>query len=99
MREPCRRLAGVDVRLGRAGHRGAVAPSNAVADKTRRFPWDETIAVGLGLLRLSPRDFWAMTPRELGHAMRILLPSDAPKRQALETLMAMFPDARRGEQK
>ena len=52
------------------------------------------IAVGLGLLRLSPRDFWAMTPRELGHVVRLTAggPDAAPKRQVLESLMAMFPD-------
>ena len=27
-----------------------------------RFPWAEMMAMGLGALRLSPRDFWAATP-------------------------------------
>ena len=52
--------------------------------------------MGLGLLRLSPRDFWAMTPREFGHVIRFLSgdPGAAPHRSALETLMAMFPDGK-----
>lgn len=67
----------------------------AAAGTTRRFPWDETIAVGLGLLRLSPRDFWAMTPREFGHVVRVFLPGEALGRDALETLMTLFPDGKR----
>ncbi len=27
------------------------------------FPWREAIGFGLGVLRLSPAQFWAMTPR------------------------------------
>jgi len=52
------------------------------------------IATGLGLLRLAPRDFWTMTPVELGHVVRALggSPAAPPQRQALQTLMAMFPD-------
>jgi uncharacterized phage protein (TIGR02216 family) len=54
------------------------------------------MAAGLGLLRLAPRDFWSMTPRELDAALRGLLgpmQSDAPlPRTALAGLMARFPD-------
>lgn len=55
------------------------------------------IALGLGLLRLSPRDFWAMTPREFSHVLRILghdRAGSAPTRPALMTLMQMFPDGK-----
>lgn len=51
------------------------------------------MAAGLGAMRLSPRDFWAMTPRELaaalglGSATRI-----APGRADLAALMRRFPD-------
>jgi uncharacterized phage protein (TIGR02216 family) len=50
--------------------------------------------VGLGLLRLSPNDFWAMTPREFaaaaGHSRRAsALP---PTRAELSRLMREFPD-------
>ena len=50
--------------------------------------------VGLGLLRLSPDAFWAMTPRELDHAARAVLPAGPrpPARTALEALMRRFPD-------
>lgn len=35
-----------------------------------RFPWDDAMAFGFGRLQLSPTAFWAMTPIELGAAMR-----------------------------
>jgi uncharacterized phage protein (TIGR02216 family) len=52
------------------------------------------MSLGLGLLRHSPRDFWAMTPRELAaaataHGWALL---DAPRRAELASLMAHFPD-------
>lgn len=31
----------------------------------QRFPWDGLMGLGLGVLRLPPSAFWAMTPREL----------------------------------
>jgi uncharacterized phage protein (TIGR02216 family) len=54
------------------------------------------MAFGLGVLRLSPRDFWAMTPRELaaasagfsGHAFR----PDALTGAELAGLMHRYPD-------
>ena len=30
------------------------------------------MAAAFGLLRLSPRDFWSMTPREMERAMSVL---------------------------
>jgi uncharacterized phage protein (TIGR02216 family) len=55
------------------------------------------IHVGLGLLRLSPRDFWSMTPKEFA-----LVASSgrgastvAPTRADLSRLMREFPDKRR----
>lgn len=48
---------------------------------------------GLGTLRLAPRDFWAMTPREVAAAANLLRRAEAaPDRAALERLMAAFPD-------
>jgi uncharacterized phage protein (TIGR02216 family) len=67
-----------------AGESAQVAP----------FPWDDAMRFGLGRLRHAPKDFWAMTPRELHAAM-------APFQQAtprdfahadLTTLMKAFPD-------
>lgn len=51
------------------------------------------MALGLGLLRLTPAAFWAMTPRELERALSVL-PSggQAPRRADLSALMRIFPD-------
>jgi len=57
------------------------------------FPLDEVMRAGFGLLRLSSRDFWAMTPRELAAALGPFSPThDAPSRHALDALMHAFPD-------
>jgi uncharacterized phage protein (TIGR02216 family) len=54
------------------------------------------MAAGLGLLRLRPADFWAMTPRELEAALRGLLgpafTHDTLPRSALAQLMRLYPD-------
>ncbi len=54
------------------------------------------MAAGLGLLRLPPAQFWAMTPKELEAALRGLLgpaTPDAPlPRAALAQMMTRFPD-------
>lgn len=54
------------------------------------------MAAGLGLLRLAPSAFWAMTPRELAAALRGRLGpsgSPVPKREDIAALMRRFPDA------
>lgn len=60
------------------------------------FPWSEAIGFGLGVLKLAPQAFWAMTPRELAHAIRAVRgPSCEPmNRAALDELMSRFPDRR-----
>jgi uncharacterized phage protein (TIGR02216 family) len=62
------------------------------------FPWDDAIAAGLGTLRLPPRDFWQMTPRELALALRGAagFSGAAPRfsRNDLGELMRQFPDKR-----
>ena len=54
------------------------------------------IGVGIGLLHLSPDDFWSMTPREITAAMNLLFGDEqkhkAPGRDCLERLMQKFPD-------
>jgi uncharacterized phage protein (TIGR02216 family) len=55
------------------------------------------MAIGLGLLRLAPRDFWAMSLPELQAAMAGLAGEISPRpkppsRRELENLMACFPD-------
>ena len=58
------------------------------------FPWGHAMRFGLGVLRLAPRDFWAMTPRELAMAHEALAGhrGGAPERGTLDGLMARFPD-------
>ncbi|MFT5506991.1 MAG: putative phage protein (TIGR02216 family) [Hyphomicrobiaceae bacterium] len=52
------------------------------------------MAFGLGELRLAPRDFWAMTPRELAAAVEASAnPGTAPPTRAeLADLMTTYPD-------
>jgi uncharacterized phage protein (TIGR02216 family) len=52
------------------------------------------MAFGFGRLRLSPRAFWSMTPRELAAAMRCHMSLVAApfERSALFNLMQQFPD-------
>ncbi len=79
-----------------------VAPSRAVAGSARSparaFLWSEAMALGFGLLRLSPDAFWAMTLPELaGRSSRPAWrnrPSDAPDGETFHALMRLFPDER-----
>ncbi|MET3613264.1 putative phage protein (TIGR02216 family) [Rhizobium aquaticum] len=58
-------------------------------EQPRAFPWREAIHAGLFLLRLSPRDFWALTPIEFHAITGGLSPRfDLP----LKDLMARYPD-------
>ncbi len=51
------------------------------------------MAFGLGHLRLAPRDFWSMTPRELAAAMsNFTAGQGGPDRADLARLMDQFPD-------
>jgi uncharacterized phage protein (TIGR02216 family) len=52
------------------------------------------MAFGLGVLRLAPRDFWSMTPRELHQAARGVFGRAVtpPSRSALDELMRAYPD-------
>jgi uncharacterized phage protein (TIGR02216 family) len=58
------------------------------------FPWREAIGFGLGVLRLPPAAFWAMTPRELALAIEAVTGrGGAPlPRSAFDELMKRFPD-------
>jgi len=69
---------------------------SAAAGTTSEFPWDSVMAAAFGLLRLSPDDFWSMTPREMERAMSVLGGDvrSAPARRDLAELMQQFPDAR-----
>jgi uncharacterized phage protein (TIGR02216 family) len=53
------------------------------------------MGAGLGLLRLRPADFWAMTPRELTAALGGLTGRPCPmpmRRSDLSALIDRFPD-------
>jgi uncharacterized phage protein (TIGR02216 family) len=60
------------------------------------FPWRETMAFGLGVLRLSPTEFWNSTFPELKAAARGMrgefASTDPLSRQDLSVLMRLFPD-------
>lgn len=51
---------------------------------------------GLGVLRLAPDAFWAMSPRELHAAAQAIFGAAgaAPDRRALDELLRRFPDTR-----
>jgi uncharacterized phage protein (TIGR02216 family) len=70
---------------------------------TRRqpFPWSQVLAIGLGVLRLPPEQFWRMTPREFAAALRGLYGETAAPmdRGSFEALARRFPDARRSREK
>ncbi len=52
------------------------------------------MAIGFGLLRLSPHTFWKMTPVEFERALSALHPgrTTPPGRKTLAALMRAFPD-------
>lgn len=54
------------------------------------------MAAAFGLLRLSPKNFWSMTPREMERAMSVLggARERAPGRGELAEMMMRFPDGR-----
>lgn len=60
-----------------------------------KFPWEAAMAFGFAVMRLSPAEFWAMTPRELAAAMRAFGVGDhaPPGRGDMERLMGAFPDS------
>ena len=61
--------------------------------KMQPFPWKQAIGFGLGVLRLSPEQFWRMTPRELAYAIETVTGRSAPlDRAGLAQLMKSYPD-------
>ena len=58
--------------------------------------WPGLMRLGLGVLRLNPEAFWSMTPIEFRYALEGagVLPVHGAgiDREALDTLMAAFPD-------
>ena len=60
------------------------------------FPWPDAMRFGFGVLKLSSKEFWGLTPRELAAAFEALSGSrtGAPDRTRLGQLMERFPDGR-----
>lgn len=61
----------------------------------RPFPWNAAMQLGFGALRLSSREFWGLTPRELAAAFEAVSGrgrSAAPQRAALDEMMRKYPD-------
>ncbi len=58
------------------------------------FPFKELMEFGFGVLKLSSKDFWNMTPREIIAAYRAIYPNPgAPiERKRFEELLEQFPD-------
>jgi uncharacterized phage protein (TIGR02216 family) len=59
-----------------------------------KFPWAELMHKGLGLLHLSPQEFWRSTPREIARAFGA--PSQPMNvevlRQKLDEMREQYPD-------
>ena len=60
------------------------------------FPWAAAMRLGFGVLRLSSKEFWELTPRELAAAFeaRSGARPGAPDRDQLKQMMEQFPDGR-----
>jgi uncharacterized phage protein (TIGR02216 family) len=58
------------------------------------FPWADAMRLGFGVLKLSSKEFWGLTPRELAAAFGGGSRSGAPDRSELGRLMERFPDGR-----
>lgn len=58
------------------------------------FPWREAMRFGFGVLRMGPRDFWSLTPRELAAAFEAAAGrrAEPPGRATFDALMAAYPD-------
>lgn len=69
--------------------------SPATSGRPAPFPWEDAMGFAFTVLHLSPRAFWAMTPRELAAAVRFARGTDGASgttRASLDALMAAFPD-------
>lgn len=58
------------------------------------FPWSDAMRLGFGVLKLSSKEFWGLTPRELAAAFGGASRAGAPGRDVLGRLMERFPDGR-----
>jgi uncharacterized phage protein (TIGR02216 family) len=59
------------------------------------FPWEAAMQLGFGVLKLSSREFWGLTPRELAAAFEAVSGRErgqAPVRDRLDEMMRQYPD-------
>ncbi|RYD90549.1 MAG: phage tail assembly chaperone [Sphingomonadales bacterium] len=68
------------------------AAARSVGAEPQPFPWDAALHFGLGLLRLSPDVFWALSLRELSALGGALRPVQGIDRTGLGALMKRWPD-------
>ncbi|MFK4824088.1 rcc01693 family protein [Paenochrobactrum sp. BZR 588] len=63
------------------------------SDLDSAFPWADVMQIGLGQFRLAPKDFWALSLRELNAMIGAYqLKVNVPDRQTLNELMQAYPD-------
>lgn len=62
-----------------------------------KFDWPALMRAGMGGLRLTPDQFWALTPAELALMLGVEGASKPLRRDALTALMEAFPDRSEGE--
>ena len=60
------------------------------------FPWKAAMQLGFGVMRLGPKEFWGLTPRELAAAFAAQggRRSTSPSRDGLNGLMERYPDGK-----
>jgi len=59
------------------------------------IPWEELMAIALGVLNLTPKTFWAMTPAEfkaIYNGRMELIFDLPPTREQIKEFMQKFPD-------
>lgn len=56
------------------------------------FDWPTLLRVGLKNLRLTPAEFWALTPAEFALLVRDDRADGAMTRTTMDALMSQFPD-------
>ena len=71
---------------------GHLPPRGPTDARPPPFPWAAALHFGLGLLRLPPLQFWALSVTELLALGGGIRPLPVPDRSMLEALMRQFPD-------